>query len=183
MDAASSTAVALLLLLVVDVLHVCNLLWICGAMLQHSTGTNAACQQALVLAAMTKLHIVMRVMRHDSSAEPNINRNVNGGNIGQPAMGMLLQGSTDRLHSEMTHVFGTWRISNSRCSIWCATRQRRTRSDRDRVAGGRAVLQLLLCCWPSGARGHLLWLLLLLELLVVLLAVLLLLLLIVAVQQ
>ena len=30
---------------------------------------------------------------------------------------------------------------------------------------------LLLCCWPSGARGPLLWLLLLLELLVVLLAV------------
>ena len=34
-DAASSTAVALLLLLVVDVLNVCHLLWICGAMLQH----------------------------------------------------------------------------------------------------------------------------------------------------
>ena len=102
---------------------------------------------------------------------------------GQPAMSMLLQGSTDRLHSEMTHVFGTWRISNSRCSIWCATRQRRTRSDRDRVAGGRAVLQLLLCCWPSGARGHLLWLLLLLELLVVVLAALLLLLPVVAVHQ
>ena len=63
------------------------------------------------------------------------------------------------------------------------TFQLRTRSDRVRVAGGRAVLQLLLCCWPSGARGHLLWLLLLLELLVVLLAVLLLLLLVVAVQQ
>ena len=183
MDAASSTAVALLLLLVVVVLHVCNLLWIYGAMLQDSAVTNAACQQALVLAAMTKLHIVMRVMRHDSPAEPNINRNVNGGNIGQPAMGMLLQGSTDRLHSEMTHVFGTWKISNSRCSIWCATRQRRTRSDRDRVAGGRAVLQLLLCCWPSGARGHLLWLLLLLELLVVVLAALLLLLPVVAVHQ
>ena len=42
---------------------------------------------------------------------------------------------------------------------------------------------LLLCSWPSGARGHLLWLELLLELLVVLLAVLLLLLLVVAVQQ
>ena len=42
---------------------------------------------------------------------------------------------------------------------------------------------LLLCSWPSGARGHLLWLLLLLELLVVLLAVLLLLLLVVEVQQ
>ena len=151
-------------------------------MLQDSAVTNAACQQALVLAAMTKLHIVMRVMRHDSSAEPNINRNVNGGNIGQPAMGMLLQGSTDRLHSEMTHVFGTWRISHSRCSIWCATRQLRTRSDQARAAGGRAVL-LLLCCWPSGARRLLLWLLLLLELVVVVLAVLLLLLLVVVVQQ
>ena len=45
------------------------------------------------------------------------------------------------------------------------------------------MLQLLLCCWPSGARGLLPWLLLLLELLVVLLAVLLLLLLVVAVQK
>ena len=150
--------------------------------MQHSTGTNAACQQALVLAAMTKLHIVMRVMRHDSPAESNIKLNVNGGNNGQPALGLLLQGSTNRLHSELTYVFGTWRISSSRSSIWCATRQRRIRSDRTRVAGGRAVL-LLLCCWPSGARGPLLWLLLLLELLVVLLAVLLLLLLVVAVQQ
>ena len=78
-----------------------------------------------MLAAMTKLLIVMYMMRHDALAEPNINRNVNGGNIGQPAMGMLLQGSTDRLHSEMTHVFDTWRISHSRCSIWCATRQQR----------------------------------------------------------
>ena len=60
-------------------------------------------------------------------------------------------------------------------------RQRRIRSDRVRVADGRAVL-LLLCCWPSGARGPLLWLLLLQELLVVLLAVLLLLLLVLVVQ-
>ena len=42
---------------------------------------------------------------------------------------------------------------------------------------------LLLCSWPSGARGPLLWLLLLLELLVVLPAVLLLLLPVVAVHQ
>ena len=40
-----------------------------------------------------------------------------------------------------------------------------------------------LCCWPSGARGLLLWLLLLLELVVVVLAVLLLLLLVVVVQE
>ena len=134
-----------------------------------------------MLAAMTKLHIVMRVMRHDSPAASNIKRNVNGGSNGQPAMGMLLQGSTSRLHSELTYVFGTWRISYSRSSIWCATRQRRIRSDRVRVADGRAVL-LLLCCWPSGARGLLLWLLLLLEPLVGVLAVLLLLLLVVVVQ-
>ena len=101
--------------------------------------------------------------------------------IGQPALGLLLQGSTNGLHSELTYVFGTWRISSSGSSIWCAIRQRRIRGDRTRVAGGRAVL-LLLCCWPSGARGPLLWLLLLLELLVVLLAVLLLLLLVVVVQ-
>ena len=42
---------------------------------------------------------------------------------------------------------------------------------------------LLLCCWPSGARGPLLWLPLLLELLVVVLAALLLLLPVVAVHQ
>ena len=78
-DAASSTAVALLLLLVVDVLNVCNLLWICGAMLQHSTGTNAACQQALVPAAMMNLHVVMSMMRHDKLAESNRKRNVNDG--------------------------------------------------------------------------------------------------------
>jgi len=97
-------------------------------------------------------------------------------------MGLLLQGSTNGLHSELTYVFGTWRISSSRSSICCAGRRRRLRSDRARVAGGRAV-QLLLSCWPSGARGLLLWLLLLLELLVVVLAVLLLLLLVVVVQQ
>ena len=73
MDAASSTAVALLLLLVVDVLNVCNLLWICGAMLQHSTGTNAACQQALVPAAMTNLHIVMRMMWHVCAGRYSLN--------------------------------------------------------------------------------------------------------------
>jgi len=101
---------------------------------------------------------------------------------GQPAMGLLLQGSTSGLHLELAYVFGTWRISSSRSSIWCADCQRRLRSDRARVAGGRAVL-LLLGCWPIGARGLLLWLLLLLELLVVLQAVLLLLLLVVVVQE
>ena len=131
-----------------------------------------------MLAAMTKLLIVMCMMRHDALAESNVKRNVNGGHNGQPALGLLLQGSTNRLHSELTYVFGTWRISCSRSSIWCATRQRRLRSDRTRVAGGRAV-RLLLCCWPSGARGPLLWLLLLL----VLLAVLQLLLLVAAVHQ
>ena len=62
-----------------------------------------------------------------------------------------------------------------------------------RVSGGLGAVEpasaederccWLLCRWPSGARGHLLWLLLLLELLVMGLAVLLLLLLVVAVQQ
>ena len=105
---------ALLLLLVVDVLNVCNLLCISGAMLQHSTGTNTACQQALVLAAMTNLHIVMSMMRHDSLAESNLKRNVNGGQHWQPALSLLLQRSTRRLLSEVAYVFGTWRISSSR---------------------------------------------------------------------
>ena len=138
--------------------------------------------QALVPAAMMNLHVMMCMMRHDELAESNRKRNVNGGQHSQPALGLLLQGSTRRLHSELTYVFGTWRISSSRSSICCAARQRRLRSDRARVAGGRAV-QLLLCCWPIGARGLLLRLLLLLELLVVLLAVLLLLLLVVVVQE
>ena len=107
---------------------------------------------------------------------------VKGGLPAQPAKSLLLQRSKHRRHSEMAYVFFTWRMTFSRSSKCCATRQRRLRINRARVAGGRAVL-LLLCCWPSGARGLLLWLLLLLELLVVVLAVLLLLLLVVAVQQ
>ena len=78
-DAASSTAFALLLLLVVDVPNVCNLLWICGALLQHSTGTNTACQQALVPAAVMNLHVVMCRMRHGKLAESDLKRNVNHG--------------------------------------------------------------------------------------------------------
>ena len=177
------SAVALLQLLVVDVLNTCILLCICGAMLQQSTGTNAACQQTLVLASMTNLPIVMLRIRHDSLGESTLARNVNGALHGQPALGLLLQCSRHRRHSELAYVFFTWRMTFSRSSICCATRQRRLRTDRARVAGGRAVL-LLLCCWPSGARGLLLWLLLLLlELPVVLLVLLLLLLLVVVVQQ
>ena len=112
-DAASSMAIALLHVLVVDVLNVCNLLCISGAMLQHSTGTNTACKQALVLAAMTNLHIVMSMMRHDSLAESNLKRKVNGGQHWQPALSLLLQRSTRRLLSEVAYVFGTWRISSS----------------------------------------------------------------------
>ena len=61
----------------------------------------------------------------DLKRPSQIKRNANGGNCGQPAFGMLLQGSTHRLHLELTYVFGTWRISCSRCSIWCAIRQQR----------------------------------------------------------
>ena len=108
--------------------------------------------------------------------------NANGGLPAQPALSLLLQRSRRRRHSELAYAFLTWRMASSRSSISCATGQRRLQIDRARVAGGRAEL-LLLCCWPSGARGHLLWLLLLLELLVVLLVVLLLLLLVEVVQQ
>ena len=181
-DAASSPAAALLQLLVVHVLNICILLWICGAMLQQSTCINAACQQTLVLAAMTELPIVMGRMRHGSLGASTLKRNINGGLLAQPAMGLLQQGSRQRRHSELAYVFFAWRMSFSRSSFCCATRQRRLRTDRTRVAGSRAVL-LLLCCWPSGARGLLLWLLLLLELVVVVLAVLLLLLRVVVVQE
>ena len=172
---------AVLQLLVAHVLTDCFVHCICGATWHQSTGTNAACQQALVPAAITNSPFMLRRMRQYSLGESTVQRDANAAQLGQPALGLLLQGSTSWLHSELTYVFGTWRISSSRSSIRCAGRQRRTRSDRVRVADGRAV-QLLLRCWPSGARGPLLWLLLLLELLVVLLAVLLLLLLVVVVQ-
>ena len=144
-DAASSPAAALLQLLVVHVLNICILLWICGAMLQQSTCINAACQQTLVPAAMTELPIVMGRMRHGSLGASTLKRNVNGGMLAQPALGLLQQGSRERRHSEVAYVFRTWRMSFSRPSFWCAARQRRLRSDRDRVAGGRAVLLLLWC--------------------------------------
>ena len=105
---------ALLLLLVVDVLNVCNLLCICGALLQQSTGTNAACQQALVLAAMTNLPIVLLEMRHDSLGESSVKRNVHGGQCGQPQLCLLLQGSRNRRHMEPAYVFCTWRTAFSR---------------------------------------------------------------------
>ena len=132
---------------------------------------------------VVKLPITMCMMRQESLGRSAFVTYVNGGLPAQPAMSLLLQCSTHRQDSELAYLFCTWRKASSRSSISCATRQRRLWIDRARVAGGRAVLQLLLCCWPSGARGLLLWLLLLLELLVVLLAVLLLLLLVVAVQQ
>ena len=47
-DAALWSDIALLQLLVVGVLNTFLLLCNCGAMLQHFTCTNAACQQALV---------------------------------------------------------------------------------------------------------------------------------------
>ena len=116
-DAALSSAIALLHPLVVGVVNTCFLLWICGAMLQHSTCTNAACQQALVLAGMTNLPIVLRRMRHDSLGESIHKRNVNGGQPGQPAMGLLLQVSRHRRHSEVAYVFFAWRMSSSRSWI------------------------------------------------------------------
>ena len=125
--------------------------------------------------------IAMFMMRRDSLDEYAFIRKANGGLHGQAAMSLLLQCSRPRRHTELAYLFFTWRMNFSRSSICGATRQRQFRTDRARVAGGRAVL-LLLCCWPSGARGLLLWLLLLLELVVLVLAVLLLLLLVVVVQ-
>ena len=110
-DAASSTAVALLQLLVVDALDICNLLCICGALLQQSTGTNAACQQTLVLASVTNSPIVMLRMRQYfwqySLGASTLKRNVNGGLLGQPALGLLLQRPRHRRHTELAYVFFT----------------------------------------------------------------------------
>ena len=110
-DAASSTAVALLQLLVVDALNTCNLLCICGAMLQQSTGTNAACQQTLVLASVTNSPIVMLRMRQYLLGASILKRNVNGGLLGQPALGLLLQRPRHRRHTELAYVFFTWRMT------------------------------------------------------------------------
>ena len=113
-DAALSSAIALLQLLVLGVVHTCFLLWICGAMLQHSTCTNAACKQALVLAGMTNLPIVLLEMRHDSLGESSLKRNANGGHCGQPAFGLLLQVSRHWRHMETAYVFCTRRTAFSR---------------------------------------------------------------------
>ena len=113
-DAALSSDIALLQLLVVGVLNTFFLLCNCGAMLQHFTCTNAACQQALVIAAMTNLPIVLLEMRHNSLGGSSLKRNVNGGQRGQPALGLLLQGSRHRRHMELTYVFCTWRTAFSR---------------------------------------------------------------------
>ena len=102
---------ALLLLLVANVLTDFFMLWISGATLHQSTGTNAACQQALVLAAMTNSPIMVRRMRQRSLGESTIKRNVNAALPAQPALSLLLQRSAQRLHSELAYVFGTWRIS------------------------------------------------------------------------
>ena len=61
-------------------------------MLQHCTGNNSACQQVLVLAAMTKLHITMCRMRHDALAESNVKRNVNGGHKWTACIGPAVAG-------------------------------------------------------------------------------------------
>ena len=105
---------ALLLLLVANVLTDFFMLWISGATLHQSTGTNAACQQALVLAAMTNSPIMVRRMRQRSLGESTFKHNVNAAQPAQPALSLLLQRSTRRLLSEVAYVFGTWRISSSR---------------------------------------------------------------------
>ena len=112
-QAASSMVAALLLLLVANVLTDFFMLWICGATLHQSTGTNAACQQALVLAAITNSPFMLRRMRQYSLGESTVERDANAAPLAQPALGLLLQGSTSWLHSELTYVFGTWRISSS----------------------------------------------------------------------
>ena len=98
---------ALLLLLVANVLTDFFMLWICGATLHQSTGTNAACQQALVLAAMTNSPIMVRRMRQCSLGESTFKRNVNAALLAQPALGLLQQCSRQRRHSEKAYVFCT----------------------------------------------------------------------------
>ena len=113
-DAALSSDISLLQLLVVGVVNTFFLLCNCGAILQHFTCTNAAWQQALVLAAMTNLPIVLLEMRHDSLGESSLKRNANGGHCGQPAFGLLLQVSRHWRHMETAYVFCTRRTAFSR---------------------------------------------------------------------
>ena len=172
-DAALSPAVvALLQLLVVEVLNTCFLLCICGAMLQQSTRTNAACQQILVLASVTNLPIMMLKMRRDLLGESAFIRNVNDGLHRQPAMSLLL----------LSDLFFMSRTTFSPSSIWCQRSPHRLAACGTRGASRRAVL-LLLCCWPSGARALLLWLLVAVVEVLLLLVMLMLLPLVIVIQQ
>ena len=79
----------------------------------------------LVLAPVVNSSVMLVMIGHNQPNGLAPVCNVNGGLPAQPALSLLLQGSTRWLHSELTYVFGTWRISSSRSSIWCAMRQRR----------------------------------------------------------
>ena len=173
MHTASSMVAALLQLLVANVLTDCFVLCNCGAILLQSTDhRHQCCLPADVGASsVVNLSITMPMIRRDSLGGSAFFNHVNGCLSAQPAFSLLLQRSGHRWTAELVMSLCTWKTTFSPSFICGATRQRQFRTDRTRVADGRAVL-LLLCCWPSGARGLLLWLLLLLELVVVLLVVL-----------
>ena len=124
-DAALSTAVALLQLLVVRVLNISFVLCKCGANLA-SVHKHQCCLPAVIGAAsVVNVPVVMLTTGLNSLVSLAFIHNVNGGLPGQPAMSLLLQRSEHRRPTESANLFFTWRTAFSLSSICCAKRQRR----------------------------------------------------------
>ena len=67
--------------------------------------------RTLVLAPVENSSVILVMIGHNQPDGLAPVCNVNGGLPAQPALSLLLQGSTHRLNSELAYVFGTWRIS------------------------------------------------------------------------
>ena len=122
-------------------------------MLQHCTGNNSACQQVLVLAAMTKLLIVMYMMRHDALAESNVKRNVNGGHkwttCNGPAVAGLDEWAAFGVDLRVWHVENLLiEILNLLCGTSAAVPERSSQSRRRK---SWAAAALLLAEWRARA--------------------------------
>ena len=124
-DAALSTAVALLQLLVVRVLNISFVLCKCGANLASVHKHQCCLPAAIGAASVVNVPVVMLTTGLNSLVSLAFIHNVNGGLPGQPAMSLLLQRSEHRRPTESANLFFTWRTAFSPSSICCAKRQRR----------------------------------------------------------
>ena len=124
-DAALSTAVALLQLLVVRVLNISFVLCKCGANLASVHKHQCCLPAAIGAASVVNVPVVMLTTGLNSLVSLAFIHNVNGGLPGQPAMRLLLQRSEHRRPTESANLFFTWRTAFSPSSICCAKRQRR----------------------------------------------------------